>query len=105
MPMTIASSPIGDLGRQAEWVSGRIEQHQMTLRFWLHLCSHGTKRERSALRPFEVLNVEVEMELLGGATMRPGRRNVVLHAQCGEEEVVDSNDDDVRRRVNDLPIE
>ena len=60
-----ASPPLGDFRRQAEGVAGGIEEHQMVLGIRLHVRPHGAEGKRPSLRVGEVLDVEVEVDLLG----------------------------------------
>ncbi len=75
---------IGNLRRQAEWVTGRINQHEVAVGCRLRLRSNGTERSCPLLSEVKIIDSQVKVHLFGHQALRPRRSRVGLDPSGGQ---------------------
>lgn len=94
-----------NLSRQAERMTGRVEQHLPPVGGWLHRGPRGTQQFRLDDRRLRVAHREVQMDLLGNARLRSRRRPVGRDLHSVERHAIAAHDRSGRTREYNLAAE
>lgn len=75
-------------------MTGWVKKHQIAVGIWLPLCPSCAEVLRTLRCPREIVNINVDVSLLGQPAIRPSRRLVIFDVVRVQDQFAELHDDD-----------